>query len=64
MLGSIGDAAEALEATRADELVVTIPDAPPERLENLARACETAGISHRVLREHLLPTTPTRALAE
>jgi UDP-GlcNAc:undecaprenyl-phosphate GlcNAc-1-phosphate transferase len=64
VLGSIGDAAEALETSRADELVVTIPDAPSERLEELARACDAAGISHRVLREPLLPTTPTRALTE
>jgi FlaA1/EpsC-like NDP-sugar epimerase len=64
VLGSIGDAAETLEATRADELVVTIPDAPPERLEELGRACDAAGISHRTLRDKPLPTTPTRALAE
>ena len=64
VLGSIGDAAGALETTRADELVVTIPDAPSERLEELERACVAVGISHRVLRDRPLPPTPTRALAE
>jgi FlaA1/EpsC-like NDP-sugar epimerase len=64
VLGSIGDVAEALETTRADELVVTIPEASSGRLEQLERACDAAGISHRLLRDPLLPTTPTRALAE
>jgi FlaA1/EpsC-like NDP-sugar epimerase len=64
VLGSIEDAAEALETTRADELVVTIPDAPSERLEELERACDAVGISHRVLRGRPLTPTPTRALAE
>ena len=64
VLGSIGDAARALETTRADELVVTIPDAPSGRLEELERACDAVGISHRVLRDRPLPPTPTRALAE
>ena len=50
--------------TRADELVVTIPDAPSERLEELERACDAVGISHRILRDRPLPPTPTRALAE
>ena len=64
VLGSIADAAGALETTRADELVVTIPDAPSERLEELERVCVDVGISHRVLRDRPLPPTPTRALAE
>jgi FlaA1/EpsC-like NDP-sugar epimerase len=64
VLGSIGDAADALEATRADELVITIPDAASDRLEALGRACDAAGISHRTLRDRPLPPTPTRALTE
>ena len=65
VLGAIGDAGTALEATRADEVVVTIPDAPAERLEVLGRACDAAGVAHRVVRERPLPApTPTRAVAE
>jgi FlaA1/EpsC-like NDP-sugar epimerase len=65
VLGTIGDAGAALEATRADELVVTIPDARAERLEALGRACDAAGIAHRVVRERpLAAPTPTRAVAE
>ncbi len=66
VLGAIGDADAALETTHADELVVTIPDAQPERLEALGRACDAAGVAHRVLRERppAGPPTPSRALAE
>jgi FlaA1/EpsC-like NDP-sugar epimerase len=65
VLGAVGDAAGALETTRADELVVTIPDAPPERLEALGRACDAVGVPHRVVRERPLPApAPTRAVAE
>ena len=65
VLGTTSDAAAALGATRADEVVVTIPDAPPERIELVTRACDDAGVPHRVVRERpALAGTPTRALAE
>jgi FlaA1/EpsC-like NDP-sugar epimerase len=65
VLGAIGDAGSALETTRADELVVTIPDAPPERLEALGRACDAVGVPHRVVHERPFPTpAPSRAVAE
>ncbi len=65
VLGAIDDAAAALETTRADELVVTIPDAPAEQLEAIDRACDAAGVPHRVLRERLRTTpAPTQAVAE
>jgi UDP-GlcNAc:undecaprenyl-phosphate GlcNAc-1-phosphate transferase len=66
VLGTTADAGAALATTRADELLVTIPDAPGERLEALGRACEAAGIPHRVVRERPLPASapPTRALVE
>ena len=65
MLGAIGDAAAALETTRADELVVAIPGAPASQLEALDRACHAAGVPHRILRER--PRTapaPTQTVAE
>ena len=65
VLGTTGDAEAALEATRADELVVTIPDAPADRLDRVARVCDAAGVPHRVVRERAQPApTPTRAIAE
>jgi UDP-GlcNAc:undecaprenyl-phosphate/decaprenyl-phosphate GlcNAc-1-phosphate transferase len=65
VLGATGDARTALESTRADELVVTIPDAPADRLELVARACDAAGVTHRVVRERPTPSrAPTRAIVE
>jgi UDP-GlcNAc:undecaprenyl-phosphate GlcNAc-1-phosphate transferase len=65
VLGATSDAGPALEATRPDEVVVTIPDAPAERIEPVTAACEAMGIPHRVLRERpAVSGTPTRAIAE
>ncbi|MCZ7589579.1 MAG: hypothetical protein M5U27_12145 [Gaiella sp.] len=65
VLGTTADAAAALAATRADELVVTIPDTAAERLDLLVHACASAGVSHRVVRERPLSTpAPARALVE
>ena len=63
VLGSTSDAAEAIETARADEVVVTIPDAPAERIEIVARACEAAGVPHRLVRERAVPIS-TPAIAE
>jgi UDP-GlcNAc:undecaprenyl-phosphate GlcNAc-1-phosphate transferase len=65
VLGSTADIAVAIGAARAEEVVVTIPDAPADLLEHVTRACETAGVPQRVVREHAVPAaTPTRAIAE
>jgi UDP-GlcNAc:undecaprenyl-phosphate/decaprenyl-phosphate GlcNAc-1-phosphate transferase len=65
VLGTSADAAAALATTRADELVVTIPDAAAARLGAVARACEAAGVPLHVVRERLQPAaTPTQAIAE
>ena len=63
VLGSTSDGAEAIETARADEVVVTIPDAPAERLALVTRACEAAGVPQRVVRERSAPV-PTPAIAE
>jgi UDP-GlcNAc:undecaprenyl-phosphate GlcNAc-1-phosphate transferase len=63
VLGSTSDAAEAIETARAEEVVVTIPDAPADRLALVAAACETAGVPHRVVRAQTAPV-PTPAIAE
>jgi UDP-GlcNAc:undecaprenyl-phosphate GlcNAc-1-phosphate transferase len=65
VLGTTRDAVATLETTRADEVVVTIPDAPPERLELVTRACDAAGVPQRVVRERPAPAPArTRAIAE
>ena len=64
VLGSTGDAPDVLAATRADEVVVTIPEAQPERLAALARACEKVGVRSRVVRGAAVSGRPTRAVPE
>ena len=65
VLGTTAEAEEALAATHADELVVTIPDAPAESLEAIRAACDATGVAHRVVRGRPLPApAPTRALVE
>jgi hypothetical protein len=54
-----------LETTRAEEVVVTIPDAPAARLELVALACAALGVPHSVVRPRAtVVPTPTRAIAE
>jgi UDP-GlcNAc:undecaprenyl-phosphate GlcNAc-1-phosphate transferase len=60
--GSLDEAAAAIAATAPDEVVVTIPDAPAERLAPVVRACEEAGLECRFLRRRVEPGA--KALAE
>ena len=55
-----------IEATRADEVVVTIPDADPGRLETVVAACAAAGIPCRVVRRESAvdPRTLAQTAAE
>jgi FlaA1/EpsC-like NDP-sugar epimerase len=48
--GSLDEAETALATTLPDEVVVTIPDAPADRLADVVRACETVGVPCRILR--------------
>jgi UDP-GlcNAc:undecaprenyl-phosphate GlcNAc-1-phosphate transferase len=65
VLGAIDDAEVALETTRADELLVAIPNAPATVLGPLERACDAAGVAHRIVRERPLATpAPTGVAAE
>ena len=60
--GSLEEAAAAIAATQADEVVVTIADAPPERLQPVVMACEAAGLECRFIRRTAEPGP--KALAE
>jgi FlaA1/EpsC-like NDP-sugar epimerase len=42
--GTLADAARALARTRADRVLVAIPDAPRERVELVVAACREAGV--------------------
>jgi UDP-GlcNAc:undecaprenyl-phosphate/decaprenyl-phosphate GlcNAc-1-phosphate transferase len=61
VLGTTDETVGVLAAARADELVVTIPDASAERLELVSRACDAARIPCRVVRER---TTAARSTTQ
>jgi FlaA1/EpsC-like NDP-sugar epimerase len=50
VLGSLDEAARAIAGARAEEVLVTIPDAEPERLEHVVRAAEDSGVPCRIVR--------------
>jgi FlaA1/EpsC-like NDP-sugar epimerase len=52
VVGSTDEADRAITTTRAVEVLVTIPDAAPERLDAVVRAAEGAGIPCRIVRRH------------
>jgi UDP-GlcNAc:undecaprenyl-phosphate/decaprenyl-phosphate GlcNAc-1-phosphate transferase len=56
--GSLDEAARAIASARADEVLVTIPDAPPERLGAVVRAAESAGIPLRIVHRRTEFSTP------
>ena len=53
VLGSLDDAERAIAGARADEVLVSIPEAPRERLELVLVAAEVAGIPCRIVRRHV-----------
>ncbi|HEX5584435.1 hypothetical protein [Gaiella sp.] len=63
VLGTADDALAVLDATAADELVITIGDVPAERLADLIRTCEAAGVGHRVVGD-VSDRPVTQAVAE
>jgi FlaA1/EpsC-like NDP-sugar epimerase len=64
--GDLPQIARWIEATRADEVVITIPDAAAERLEAVVAACAAAGIPCRVVRRESTvdPRTLVQTAAE
>jgi len=65
VLGTLDETDTALETSRADEVVVTIHEAPADRLDLVVQACAKAGVPQRVVRERpTLAPAPTRAIAE
>jgi UDP-GlcNAc:undecaprenyl-phosphate/decaprenyl-phosphate GlcNAc-1-phosphate transferase len=50
VVGSMDEAGRAIASTRADEVLVTIPAAPQERLEAVVQASESAGVPCRIVR--------------
>jgi UDP-GlcNAc:undecaprenyl-phosphate/decaprenyl-phosphate GlcNAc-1-phosphate transferase len=58
VLGSLDEATRAIASARADEVLVTIPDAVPERLEAVVQAAEAAGVPCRIVHRRNEFSTP------
>jgi UDP-GlcNAc:undecaprenyl-phosphate GlcNAc-1-phosphate transferase len=63
VLGALDEAESALAATTPDEVLVTIPNAAPERLERVSRACADAGVDCHYVHRRTEPAVPTLAEA-
>lgn len=61
--GALDEAARVIAAVRAEEVLVTIPEAAPERLDAVVRAAEVAGVPCRIVRRRteLSPPAPAEA---
>ncbi len=58
VVGSLDEAGRAIASTRADEVLVTIPAAPADRLVAVTRAAEHAGIPCRTVRRQVELSVP------
>ncbi len=58
VVGSLDEAGRAIASTRADEVLVTIPAAPADRLVAVTRAAEHAGIPCRTVRRQVELSAP------
>ena len=58
VVGSLDEADRAIASTRAEEVLVTIPDAPQERLDAVVRASGRAGIPCHMVRRNLEYSRP------
>jgi UDP-GlcNAc:undecaprenyl-phosphate/decaprenyl-phosphate GlcNAc-1-phosphate transferase len=64
--GSFDELPRLLGQTRVDEVLVSVPNAPEERLAVVLAACREAGVSCSFVRREITPTpsSPVRAAAE
>jgi len=53
--GGLDQLGRLLEGMAVDEVLVTIPDASPERLELVLGACDETGVSCRFVRREIAP---------
>jgi UDP-GlcNAc:undecaprenyl-phosphate GlcNAc-1-phosphate transferase len=63
VVGGLDEADHAIAASRAEEVLVTIPAAPQARLDAVLRAAESAGIACRTVRRHVELSAPEAAEA-
>jgi UDP-GlcNAc:undecaprenyl-phosphate GlcNAc-1-phosphate transferase len=58
VLGSLDEIVTLLETSRPNEVLVTIPDVAPERLDALVAACATAGVPCRLVKRRTETSRP------
>jgi UDP-GlcNAc:undecaprenyl-phosphate GlcNAc-1-phosphate transferase len=58
VIGGLDEAPRAIASTRAEEVLVTIPEAPQERLDAVVRASEEAGVPCRIVRRNVEYSEP------
>ena len=58
VVGSLDEADRAIASTRAEEVLVTIPDAPSDRLDAVVRAAEDAGVPCQIVRRNVEYSRP------
>ncbi|MGI8886395.1 MAG: hypothetical protein ACR2G9_05730 [Gaiellaceae bacterium] len=63
VVGALDEASRAIAGARAEEVLVTIPGAPQERLDSVVRAAEEAGIPCRIVRRVTEFSVPERVEA-
>ncbi|HOT98087.1 MAG TPA: sugar transferase [bacterium] len=47
ILGSLAELRYIIKETRAEEMIIAIPSAPPSRMQEVMRGCDTAGLPYR-----------------
>jgi UDP-GlcNAc:undecaprenyl-phosphate GlcNAc-1-phosphate transferase len=63
VVGGLDETARAIESTHPDEVLVTIPDAPQERLSTVLEAAARAGVPCRIVRRRTEFSSPAHAEA-
>jgi len=63
VLGTLDEARPALESARPDEVLITIPNIGADRLAMVTDACESAGVTCRLVERHTESTVATFAEA-
>jgi len=63
VLGALDEIGPALDSATPDEVLITIPNVIPERLELISRACAQADVACRLVHRRTETTVPTLAEA-
>jgi UDP-GlcNAc:undecaprenyl-phosphate GlcNAc-1-phosphate transferase len=63
VLGALDEIGPALDSATPDEVLITIPNVVPERLELISRACAQADVACRLVHRRTETTVPTLAEA-